>query len=279
MKSILNKVRFALVGTVASAARAMRSVGTPAGIADTNSAINAAVIERRAGAFVPALFQKDNIIQEMKSNSKLARRLLYLPLDLGEKVLLWLTFRGLKPVSEITIVRRNFPELRRQLRSGKRKIEKPNKVYLDRIKTWLEDADLAFIAEPDSITWHIGKDKAQVEQSAKILHRQDYQSKYQSGVLFGFPKESAKAYAANSKLGKDKIPMVWFGQISSNPYLKDKYYSPYIFYSMRADRLKNDSQIAKKWADTIRTEAPMLAQWYEKSVHKRWEKEAKVVKK
>ena len=177
MKSILNKVRFALVGTVASAARAMRSVGTPAGIADTNSAINAAVIERRAGAFVPALFQKDNIIQEMKSNSKLARRLLYLPLDLGEKVLLWLTFRGLKPVSEITIVRRNFPELRRQLRSGKRKIEKPNKVYLDRTKTWLEDADLAFIAEPDSITWHIGKDKAQVEQSAKILYRQDYQSK------------------------------------------------------------------------------------------------------
>ncbi len=214
--------------------------------------------------------------QEMKSKCELARRLLYLPLDLGEKVLLWLTYRGLKPVSEITIVRRNLPELRRQLLAGKREIKKPKKACVDRIKTWLQDAKLAFTAEPDSIAWHVGRDKTKVEQSAEILHHQDYQSQYQSGILFGFPKESAKTYAYNNKSDKDKIPMVRFGQISSNPYLKDKYYSPYIFYSMRADRIKEDSQIAKKWASTIREQVPTLAQWYEKSVSKRWKRESKV---
>lgn len=189
------------------------------------------------------------------SEKKLANRLLYLPLDLREKVLLWLSYRGLKPVSELTVIRR-----KRKNNVSNQKIKK--------VKKWIKDAGLFYLNDRKNLTsWHVSRNKNKVTISAKILHRFDYQSEYQSGVLFGFPSESVKAYAFNRnvKIGEDQIPMIWPGLMYFHPSLKNEDYTPYFFYAIRADRVKEDSKAAKLWADTIRKETPLLAKWFEKA--------------
>lgn len=206
---------------------------------------------------------------------KLARRLLYLPLDVNEKVFLWLTYRGLKPVSEITVTRRNYAVLRRLLSGKNLKTNEPvsdsdsNGQKIRRIRKWVKDASLFIATESKNDTsWHIGKEKDKVTLSEKILHRFDYDNEYKSGILLGYPEESVKAYAHNRvlKLGENQTPMVWPGMKFFDPFLKDKYYTQYLFYALRADRVKTDSQVAKKWADIIRKEVPTLAKWFEKSI-------------
>lgn len=211
----------------------------------------------------------------IESQEKLARRLLYLPLDLGEKVLLWLVYRDLKPVSEITVERRNFFLLRRGIHDTSYDNDAPK---IRRIREWIHDAGLVYAFDPKYPgSWHVGKDKDKVALSAKILRLFDYESEYKTGILFGYPEESVKAYARNREIGveKNQIIMVWPGLQVFHPYLKDKYFTPYIFYSIRADRVEEDSQIAKTWADTIRKEVPTLAKWYEKYVTDRRKQEGK----
>lgn len=186
-----------------------------------------------------------------ESQKMLAKRLLYLSLDLHEKVLLWLSYRGLKPVSGITVERRNIALLRRGIKTSPPNIK--NKI--NRIRKWVHDADLHYATEPGyPNAWHVGRDKNQVTLSAKILHRFDYKSEYQSGILFGFPIESAKAYAHNRilKPGENRISMI-----------KPFEFSPYQFFSTRADHGREDGQIAKVWESSIRKDVPLLAKWYE----------------
>ncbi len=214
------------------------------------------------------------IYQMITSQKNLAKRLLYLPLDLNEKVLLWLAYRGLKPVSDITVQRRNMALLRRGIKTSPPNIK--NKI--NRIEKWIHEAGLFYATELGHLSsWHVGRDKHQTALSAKLLHRFDYGSEYQTGILFGFPEESAKAYAHNRgvKLGERQIPMVMPGHQSLHPYLKNKYFLPYIFYSIRADNIKEDSQVAKLWADTIRKETPILAKWYEDYRAKQRKRESK----
>ena len=193
---------------------------------------------------------------------KLASRLLYLPLDVHEKVLLWLTHRGLKPVSEITVDRRNYSQLRKGIFKSSHDDKGPK---IEKIRKWINDADLFYAVEDNySTSWHVGKDKEKVILSSKIIRQFDYENEYNSGILFGFPKSSATAYAKN-RVKEDSVAIVWPGQMSSHPYLKSRYYLPYIFYAIRADRIKTDSVPAKLWADTIRKEIPRLASWHEKS--------------
>jgi hypothetical protein len=189
-----------------------------------------------------------------KNQTALARRLIYLPLDIHEKILLWLAYKNLKPVSEIYILRRK----------QKNKSDSNN---LKRIRQWIEDANMHIATESaESLSWHVGPDKNKVERSAKILHLFDYQHETESGLLFGFPIKSVKGYAHSRNPKPNKtIAMVGCGDLKyNNQYLKDKYYTPYIFYNLRQDTIKSDSQTAKKWADTIRQDIPLLAQWFEK---------------
>lgn len=201
------------------------------------------------------------------TQERLAKRLLYLPLDIHEKVLLWLAYRGLKPVSEITVTRRNIALFRRLIRQGK-KIKSTydsNSPKTKRVRKWIRDANLFYATEPGyPIAWHIGRNNSKVRRSARLLHRFDYKSEYQSGILFGFPKESAKAYAHNriTKDEKKLIPMVSPFRAEQS-FLKNKYYKSYAFYAIRADRVEDESRVAKLWADTIRKEIPLLAKWFE----------------
>jgi hypothetical protein len=195
--------------------------------------------------------------------NKLSSRLLYLPIDLGEKVLLWLTYKGLKPISEITVSRRgNIMSLLR--RGIKRKSTYDfNSSKSNRIKNWIQDAGLYFKPESENdMSWHVGKDKNKVELSTKIIRKFDYENELKSGLLFGFPEESAKAYAHN-RIAKDEkqIPMVW---PDKEHYFDDKYYASYVLYNIPLEHVEKDSQTAKLWADTIRKDVPKLAKWFEK---------------
>lgn len=207
-----------------------------------------------------------------KIQEKLAKRLLYLPLDVHDKVLLWLTYKNLKPVSEICADRRRKAELIRKIRDKKFRNSyistyNPNSPNSKRIKKWIHDASM-FIATEKSgdISWHISKNKTKAFHSAKIIHLFDYQHEIEKGSLFGFPKKSVEAYAHNqTSKTKSLIPMVGTGSLKyDHPYLKNKYFTPYVFYNTCQNSITKDSQIAKKWADTIRRDIPLLAKWFEK---------------
>lgn len=202
-----------------------------------------------------------------KSQAVLAGRLLYLPLDIHEKVLLWLAYKGLKSVSEITVERRGnvFALAKRGIR--KESTYKYNSPSSKRIRKWIRDAGLSIAIEPKfNTSWHIGKDRDKVSLSVKIIHKLDYDNEVKTGLLLGFPKESVKGYAKDrvAKSEKEMIPMIWPGDKCNDPYLKNKYYTPYVFYAIRKDCVVEDSKIAQIWADTIRKEVPLLAKWFEK---------------
>lgn len=198
-------------------------------------------------------------------DNKLASRLLYIPLDIHEKVLLWLAYKGLKPVSEITVIRRNLSLLRKGIRPNS--FDSSSKKIL-KIKRWIQDAGLVYTTENDEPqSWHVGISKVDTEKSTNIIRKFDYENEYQSGRLFGFPKKSSEAYANNrvEKEQKKQIPMVGTGYLKyKNSFLKDKYFTPYIFYNIPLKNVQTESLVAKTWADEIRSSLPKLAMWYEK---------------
>ena len=197
----------------------------------------------------------------------LASRLLYLPLDLHEKVLLWLAYKGLKPVSEITASRRG--NVFKLLKKG---IKPKSNYYFNsskskRIRKWIKGAGL-FIAieQGHDMAWHVSKNSDLAKLSTKSLHKLDIKNEIKTGQLFGFPETSIQAYAQNRNKNFDETLKVMVGTgelLYKNEYLKDKYFTPYIFYNMPKNRVKEDSQVAKVWADTIRHDVPKLATWFE----------------
>jgi hypothetical protein len=212
------------------------------------------------------LIQKMNI-----KDQKLESRLLYLSLDLNEKVLLWLAYRGIKPVSEITVERRNLAQLRKGIRLPGLGFSHPK---IKKIRKWINDSGLYIQIEKEySSSWHVGMDKEKVIKSEKIIRQFDYDSEIQSGIIFGFPEKSAKSYAFNRtvKSPKDEIKMVPPMDFT-NTFLKDKYYTSYIMYAIDARFVEKDSQVAKLWADTIRKDIPILSRWYEAKMEKRRKK-------
>lgn len=216
----------------------------------------------------------------MDTQENLAKRLLYLPIDIHEKVLLWLAYRGLKPVSEITVERRgNIMSL---LRRGIRRVStySYNSPKIKRIRKWIRDAGLFRATQPKYETsWHVGKDKDKVIESAKILRMFDYENEVKSGLLLGYPEESAKAYARNRGKSEEEVMKEMIGTgslVYEDSYLKDKYFTPYIFYNMPRNRVVEDSKVAQKWADTIREEVPILAKWFERWEADRRKKDQKV---
>jgi hypothetical protein len=239
-------------------------------IADTDFAVNACAIKIKDRTIISSrdsIISRGYILFTYFMNTKqtnLAGRLLYLPLDINEKVLLWLAYKGLKPVSEITVERRNMADLRRGIHQNTYNYNSPK---IKRIRRWLRDAGMFKAIQPKfNTSWHVGLNKNDVILSAKILRRLDYDSEFQSGIILGYPKESARGYAQNriAKSEKEKVPMLWPGYKYLDPYLKDKYYTNYVFYAIRKDRVKEDSKIAQTWADTIRKDVPLLAKWFEK---------------
>lgn len=194
----------------------------------------------------------------MINEEDLSKRLLNLPIDLQEKVLLWLTYKGLKPVSEINAIKR-------ELADGDLNAIKDCK---NEVRKWIEDAGLEYSFDskyPDS--WHVGRDKSEIDLSLSTLRIFDFENQYKTGILLGYPESSAKAYAKNRvlKLTDRPVPIIWPGNFLYHQETKNKYFTPYIFYALSIENLENDLNVAKKWADVIRSDIPELANIYEKN--------------
>lgn len=210
----------------------------------------------------------------MTSEKELASRLLYLSLDLYEKVLLWLTHKGLKAVSEIQAEKRDKKFLRLRLLDPEKAKAYPREKFdinspkTKRIRQWIADAGLTYLVSSTSDTnWYIGKNEKEIKTVMDSIQKFDIENQVQTGVLLGFPKEAAIAYAENlSKTYEEskKVMVGTWSDVFENEYLKDKYFAPYVLYNMTKARVEKDSEIAKKWADTIRKDVPRLAKWFEK---------------
>lgn len=211
------------------------------------------------------------------SKEKLASRLLYLPIDINEKVLLWLTYKGLKPVSEITVLKRNRAHLRRMMCEPLYRKSYISPYSFDsrgskQIRKWINDAGLYLAIEPGYETaWHVGKPEELVKMSTELLHKFDIENEVKTGLMFGFPEASVRAYSENRNKSDEEIENIMTGTgnlLYKDSYLKDKYFTPYIFYNMPKSKVVEESLVAKNWADTIRKDVPKLATWFEKATRK-----------
>ncbi|HCQ31040.1 TPA: hypothetical protein DIU27_01465 [Candidatus Collierbacteria bacterium] len=184
-------------------------------------------------------------------DQKLSRSLLFLPIDLLDKVFLWLAYRELKPVSEISLTRQK---------------RKSNKENLLRIEKWLRVAGLHSSPEKGNCTsLHVGKDMEKVLLSSVILRSTDYDNEIKTGILLGYPEASVKAYAINRnlELGQNPEPLIYPGFYMIHENTKSIDYLPYLVYAATTRNLSKELSVAKKWAQLIRTETPILAKWYE----------------
>jgi hypothetical protein len=234
---------------------------------DTSIVMNAQVTKKIYN--IPSYLR--DIFMTLQNN--LANRLLYLPIDLNEKVLLWLTYKGQKPVSNIVALRRDRKYLRLKLTHPemasiyKKKEFDYNSESSVRLRKWITDADLQLVTKtpPDS-DWYVGKNISDVQTVANSIQIFDQDHQIITGTFLGFPQDSVIAYAQNLHKDWKIVEQMMTGTgklLQGNDFLRNKYYTPYIFYSMTKSGVKGESQVAKRWADTIRKDIPRLAKWFE----------------
>ncbi len=206
-----------------------------------------------------------------ETKNKLGNRLLYLPLDPIEKVLLWLTYRRHKSVSEISVTRRNRSKTKKQATTFDECSTK-----IQKIKNWIKDSGMVYKPEKEyPSAWHVGHNKKDVSDSATTIRKFDYDSELKTGLLFGFPIKSVQAYATNSdsKTNNKSVAIIWPGDKYLHPKTKDESYTPYLLYAVNLESSDIDLKVAENWANCIRTELPTLAKWYEKKELIRKQKE------
>lgn len=199
----------------------------------------------------------------MKNNQTLKDSLLKLPLDPGEKVLLWLTFVGQKPVSDIYVLLRDKDKLRKGQFSIKHQDVENN---LKAIKAWISNSGLFFEIEKEHpYAWRVGRDKTLVEKSIKYLHLPEKDKQCELGLIFGYPKNSEEAYVNNQESTyeqfiKNMIPPRGIEGGNS------EYFWPYAIFAISKCHKDEGVGVAIKWADIIRKDLPELASQYEKSL-------------
>ena len=164
-----------------------------------------------------------------------------MPLNVQERIQLWLTHRGLKKATLITLEK-----------------NKQNQ----RIFKWLHDTSLEWVQKRERI--FVSKNKLIANQLSNIWNKNNQESEYQKGILLGYPTKPSQAfakYADNKYRGKYLVNII----DPNFPKSVIPYY-PYIFFIVRKGKEKVDSVIAKRWAKVIRADIPKLAKWYEKEI-------------
>lgn len=198
----------------------------------------------------------------MKNNNVIKDRLLKLPLDPGEKVLLWLTFIGQKPVSDIHVLIRDKEKLRKGEFTSKNSDIESNLVE---IKTWITDAGLIYEIEKEHPTaWRVGKDKTQIIKSIDYLHNSNKDKQIELGLIFGYPKNSVEAYVNNQETTYEQFIQIMIpprGIEGEN----SEYFWPYAIFAISKSHQDEGVKLAKLWADIIRNDLPELAKLYESS--------------
>jgi hypothetical protein len=181
--------------------------------------------------------------------SKLASRLLYLPLFLPKKNYLWLTYKGIKPVSLIPLSRENGPLAY---------------THKKRIYHWLKDAGIFYKIDPitkgNTIHLIISKDPKRIEEVIKLGSNLTLEAEYELGILLGYPKEAVHAYVYEYSTISfdDKANLL----DTKHPEFK------YSGYRFRRGFEQEDLKTAILWMETIRKDIPKLAKWFENIKYK-----------
>lgn len=153
---------------------------------------------------------------------------------------MWLTYKDLKPVSTT------------QLRDPKGNHEK--------IFMWLKDAGLYYLLdEKEKDFIYLSKDAALATRASKIMWSRKPADEIEKGSLFGYPELATKSFVEQGGIN---------APTPDDPEKFLYYWWPYARYIKRVGHFKEDTIIAKKWADTIRKDTPKLAEWFENEIKK-----------
>jgi len=217
--------------------------------------------------------------------SEIKEDLLKLPIRIDSKVNLWLVLADFKPATEVLVKETIFNKeertesasekdfnkvvsfiknlglnhrIRRQYNSGWRKIVVNGQTLKINV-TFIRDVIL------------VSKHEESVDQLYSCttdLDRESESAHYQLGTLFGFPEKAVKEYAFWMRwYTTDKyFPKTLSRSIDTHKMLQDCYWEPYVQYIVRKGHEKEDSLVAKHWADRIRKDLPELAKKFEKEV-------------
>lgn len=186
------------------------------------------------------------MFKSIKKEKSLAKELEVLPLEVG-KVNLWLVFRNAKPMASI-VLNFNWGE---------------DKNKEKQILSWFEKTNVLFnVSQKFSNTLHISKRKKALDLNKKYEMRDDFKGHYLRGLLYGFPRKAAEVYSREIlKIEPIKSEKLTFA--FDSPDLKNKYWLFYNEYFLRKNFESIDSVVAKKWADLVRKEIPVVAEQFE----------------
>lgn len=137
---------------------------------------------------------------------------------------------------------------------------------LHRVLSWIKDAGLYSQLDPlapKKNIFIVSKDPLVIRKIAKMkppsYDNDQKKDTYDIGILLGFPPRAVKAYA-NSK--DPSIELV--DSLGKNSPVKNTPEALYANYGLTKGYEKEDIMVARKWMESIRTDIPKLARWYER---------------
>lgn len=179
----------------------------------------------------------------MEHEEGLNKRLPYLPISILGRIELWLTYRNLKNASSISL-RKPF-----DLESSTTK----------RTMHWLADAGIFYQVDGrDSSLLHVAKTQELAKKMSLLQWSKREEDILFRGIQYGFPEKAVRLFSANH----EKLTAV----DSKSSLLADCYWKPYVRFMVRIGHEKEDSLVAKNWADIIENEVPIVGRWFEKKL-------------
>ena len=167
----------------------------------------------------------------------LSKKLLSLTITLEGKVHLWLTYKGLKPVSTV------------QFKTSENSIDQNN------FTEWLEDAGLTYSPDLKSSEFvFVSKEIELAKRAAKLMWSENEEDLIEKGRIFGYPMAAVKGYAS-----KEKMSVI-------TPKTFPMYWAAYVRYLVREENIDEDCETGKLWADVVRSDNSELASLFEEEM-------------
>lgn len=167
----------------------------------------------------------------------LSEKLLRIPVTLEGMVQLWLTYKGLKPVSTV------------QFKTGEN--SKDHNCFTE----WLEDAGLTYSPDLKSSEFvFVSKEIELAKRAAKLMWSENEEDLLEKGRIFGYPMAAVKGYAS-----KEKMSVI-------TPKTFPMYWAAYVRYLVREENTDEDCETGKVWADVVRSDIPELASLFEEEM-------------
>lgn len=180
-----------------------------------------------------------------------------LPINTG-LALLWLVHKDAKSMATIST---DF-EWSENVLSNK---DKFNIVQEKVVRDALKEMGIKYrLSKRFGNTLHVSKDEEILLENEKLELLDTEEAHFKRGIFYGFGESNSKVYAEEVVKPGEMFPNKRLIHATMVPDLVDEYWYPYIEYLVRVDHEREDSIIAKEWADIVRKDLPELAEKYEK---------------